>query len=118
MQGAAFARLGQFYAEVAADLPRAQKCFQRALALDPSQEEAGIFPPFPLVPIVCAAGRAAEMYGLKITEYVNWGRAARSKAKLIQLAISGSTPSVCKKKTLDIPHQLAAIGITMGKTFP
>lgn len=53
MQGEAFAWLGRFYADASADLPRAQKCFQRALALDPTQAEAGISPPHPHHKIVC-----------------------------------------------------------------
>ena len=54
VQGAAFAWLGTFYLEVAGDEVRAQRCFQRALALDPQQATAGILtftPPFdPLSP--------------------------------------------------------------------
>lgn len=40
-QAAAFARLGDFYGQVAGDAARARKCYQRALALDPLQADAG-----------------------------------------------------------------------------
>ena len=40
-QAAAFAWLGRFYREVASDAARARKCFQKALALDPTQADAG-----------------------------------------------------------------------------
>ncbi|GAX80151.1 hypothetical protein CEUSTIGMA_g7589.t1 [Chlamydomonas eustigma] len=40
-QGEAFGWLGRWYWELAADAGRAGKCFQRALALDPSQVIAG-----------------------------------------------------------------------------
>lgn len=42
MQGSGFAWLGTYYIEVAQDTARAQKCFQRALSLDPLQRAAGI----------------------------------------------------------------------------
>ena len=40
-QAAAFAKLGQWYADYKADVPRARKCFQRGLGLNPLQAEAG-----------------------------------------------------------------------------
>ena len=40
-QAAAFAKLGLWYADFKADMPRARKCFQRGLGLDPLQAEAG-----------------------------------------------------------------------------
>ncbi|KAL3133073.1 hypothetical protein ABBQ38_006975 [Trebouxia sp. C0009 RCD-2024] len=40
-QAAAFAKLGLWYADFKADVPRARKCFQRALGLNPLQSEAG-----------------------------------------------------------------------------
>jgi len=40
-QAPAFARLGDFYAQVSGDTARARKCYQRALALDPLQADAG-----------------------------------------------------------------------------
>ena len=40
-QAAAFAWLGRFYREVASDTARARKCLQKALALDPTQADAG-----------------------------------------------------------------------------
>lgn len=40
-QAAAFAKLGQWYADFKADVPRAKKCFQRGLGLNPLQAEAG-----------------------------------------------------------------------------
>ena len=41
LQGAAFSWLGNYYAEVAQDAARAEKCYLRALSIDPSQQEAG-----------------------------------------------------------------------------
>ena len=41
-QSAAFAKLGLWYASVKTDLPRARKCFQRGLGLNPVLAEAGI----------------------------------------------------------------------------
>ena len=40
-QSAAFAKLGLWYATVKTDLPRARKCFQRSLGLNPLHAEAG-----------------------------------------------------------------------------
>lgn len=40
-QAAAFAKLGRWYADFKADRPRARKCFQRGLGLNPLQAEAG-----------------------------------------------------------------------------
>lgn len=40
-QATAFAKLGLWYADFKADVPRARKCFQRALGLNPLQSEAG-----------------------------------------------------------------------------
>lgn len=40
-QAAAFAKLGLWYADFKADTPRARKCFQRGLGLNPLQTEAG-----------------------------------------------------------------------------
>ena len=42
-QAAAFAWLGRFYREVASDAARARKCLQKALALDPTQADAGVW---------------------------------------------------------------------------
>ena len=44
-QAAAFAWLGRFYREVASDAARARKCFQKSLALDPAQADAGVSEP-------------------------------------------------------------------------
>jgi hypothetical protein len=41
-QPPAFARLGDFYRDVAGDAARARRCYQRALALDPLQASAGV----------------------------------------------------------------------------
>ncbi len=41
-QPPAFARLGDFYRDVAHDAARARRCYQRALALDPLQAGAGV----------------------------------------------------------------------------
>ena len=40
-QAAAFAKLGRWYADFKTDVPRARKCFQRGLGLNPLQAEAG-----------------------------------------------------------------------------
>ena len=40
-QAEAFAKLGQWYADFKADVPRARKCFQRGLGVNPLQAEAG-----------------------------------------------------------------------------
>lgn len=42
VQGSGFAWLGTYYVEVAKDTNRAQKCFQRALSIDPLQKTAGV----------------------------------------------------------------------------
>ena len=51
--------MGHYYCEVAGDAPRAQKCYQRALALDPLQAGAGdalvgALPPLVRLPSRCA----------------------------------------------------------------
>ncbi|KAG1666570.1 hypothetical protein FOA52_000537 [Chlamydomonas sp. UWO 241] len=53
-QAGAFCWLGRWYADVAHDTPRAIKCYQRSLALDPTQPAAGEG----LVALLVASGRA------------------------------------------------------------
>ena len=40
-QAGAFAKLGLWYADVKGDKPRARKCFQRGLGLNPLEADAG-----------------------------------------------------------------------------
>lgn len=52
-QGSSFAWLGHYYSQVAGDALRARKCFQRALAVDPSEASAG-----ESLPLICEALKA------------------------------------------------------------
>lgn len=53
LQAAAFTWVGHFYCEVARDAARAQKCYQRAVALDPTEGGAGDA----LVRLLCDTGQ-------------------------------------------------------------
>ena len=60
-QATAFAKLGLWYAEVKADGPRARKCFQRSLGLNPLQAEAGVA--HALLTCCCLCQQCCEAFG-------------------------------------------------------
>jgi len=60
LQAAAFTWVGHFYREVAGDAARAQKCYQRAVSLDPTEGGAGDA----LVRLLCGSGQTAVAQAL------------------------------------------------------
>ncbi|MEW5298865.1 MAG: hypothetical protein WDW36_001941 [Sanguina aurantia] len=91
-QGSGFAWLGHWYCRVARDLPRAEKCYRRALALDPlGQEGAGVS----LISLLAASSQGEAAVAL-CTELLR-NAAAAAAAESRALAAGCATASVGKQ---------------------